>query len=256
MKNLIFFLIIISNINAFAQNKLKSDAFSKDTLNFEQDFCKHFASIGRVSLGIKAGFIQSNLYGSDVNFLSVNNQTSPLNGFHFGITANSMIGKYFWLKHELNFQQNGAGITLSDSINGDYKSGLKMYSLQLLPISPTFRFKGFQIYAGPYISALLDASIKRKDDLGNTYTDKSIFGNGTENTEFNKYLQKFDFGIATGIEYEFNFGLNIGLRYTRGFIPIFDNANVNTFGQDKPEIKIYNHTMSIGLGYSFRKKQK
>ncbi|GAB4198767.1 MAG: hypothetical protein Fur0023_00400 [Bacteroidia bacterium] len=237
----------------FAQN-LSKPQNPISAIDTTAKFQNELFTKGNVNWGVKTAYIQSNLYGVDRPFLSVNGQTNALNGFLFGITVNSMISKYIWLKHELNFHLHGAGVTLHDSINGNYNSQLRMYSLQLLPISPAFHIKGFQLYASPYISALLDAYIKRKDKLGNYYTDHSIYGNDKENTQFNKYLQKFDFGIATGVEYEFYFGLNIGVRYTRGFIPIFDNANVNTFSQNNPVIKIYNQAIIFSLGYSPKKK--
>lgn len=254
MKNIIcLFIGLLMYTYSFAQN-LPNAQNNISAIDTTVKFQNKLFIKGKVSWGVKTAFIQSNLYGVDRSFLSINGQTKALNGFLFGMMVNSMIGKYFWMKHELNFHLHGAGITLHDSINGNYNSELRMYSLQLLPISPSFHIKGFQLYAGPYISALSDASLKRKDESGNYYTDHSIFGNDKENTEFNKYLQKFDFGIATGVEYEFYFGLNIGVRYTKGFIPIFDNANVNTFRQNNPVIKIYNQAIIFSLGYSPKKK--
>lgn len=243
---IISLIYFCTQVNAQTSNRLVTDTtdISKNKL-FTQ---------GRTSVGIKAEFIQSNFYGNDLSLLSTDGKSSTLNGFSIGITANSMISKYVWLKHELMYMQSGAKIIVSDSMNGNYNSNLKMQSLYATPVSPAFHFKGFQLYAGPYVSALLNASIIRKNNSGKEFTDKSIYGNGVENTEFNKYLQKFDFGIAAGIAYEFTFGLNIGIGYTRGFVSIFDNANVNTFGQDNPEIKIYNERFNISIGYSFLKK--
>jgi len=243
---LLFSVCLISQ--AVAQQKAEMDTTAK--------YRNELFRKGRVSFGLKVGYTQSNLYGSDVELLSVNRTTSALNGFHAGLTANTMTGKFFWLKHDLTFQQNGSGIILNDSVNGDYNSSLKMFALHVMPVSPTFHFKGIQLYAGPYVSALLDASIERKDNLGNEIIDKTIYGNDRENTETNKYLQKYDFGFVAGIEYEFSFGLNIGVRYTKGFVPIFDNANVNTFQQDNPTIKIYNQVLNVSLGYSFIKRKE
>ncbi|HWY37860.1 MAG TPA: outer membrane beta-barrel protein [Bacteroidia bacterium] len=207
---------------------------------------------GKTSFGIKAGFTQSDLYGIDKKALSANGQTTPLNGFHVAITANSMIGKYIWLKHELYFTQKGAGLTLSDSLNGNYKSVLKTYYLDLFPVNITFHFKGFQIYAGPYVSVLTDAEIRKKDNAGNFYSDRSIFGGGNNFETKSKFLQKMDFGFNAGIEYEFNFGLNIGVKFVRGFAELIQYANSHTFGDSKLSYDLHNTSLNISLGYSLR----
>lgn len=133
---------------------------------------------------------------------------------------------------------------MNDAINGDYQSTLRMNSLQLQPLNVTFRIKGFQVYVGTYTSALLHASIKRKDELENTYKDKSIFGDPDEETEQNKYLQKVDFGATAGILFQLNNTISLGVRYNHGLIPIFDNTT------EQKSIKIYNKSWGVVFGYS------
>ena len=211
---------------------------------------------GNVSFGLKLGYTQSNIYGSDINYIFANKNTTTISSFHAGITLNSMVGKYFWIKHEALIIQKGADVTLSDNINGKYTSSLKMLSLNLFPISPAFHFKGFQLYVGPYVSALLSASIVRKDSLGNKFTDKSIYGSASQFESKYKYLQKLDFGLNAGIEYQFPFGLFLGIKYTRGFVDIFQYANSYTFNDPKHTIKIYNQALLFSIGYSFVKNRK
>ena len=211
----------------------------------------------RTSLGIKIGFTLSRLRGQDMDSLSYNGSSSPMQGFHIGITANSMVGRYFWLKHELIATQKGANITLSDPINGAYKTTLKTWSLDLFPISPAFHYRGFQIYAGPYLSILANANIRRKNAAGEFENDHSIFGSG-RNFQQSKYMQKFDYGLSAGLEYEFPFGLNIGVKYVRGFAELLDWANSLTIGKptDATKIKIYTDYFNVSIGYSFMKGRK
>lgn len=204
----------------------------------------------KTKLGIKIGYTHSSYYGDDLAFLSTNGESYPLSGYYIAIAANSTIGNHFWLKHELGFQQAGSKVMLGAQGNNAYKAPLKMYALQLLPVSPTLYLKGFQVYAGPYVSLLTAASILRKDSMDNDFKDNSIFGDGKEEGEENKYLQKFDFGFGIGMEYEWSFGLNIGARYTKGVVPIFDKANANTFEGAKPSIEIYNQVWSFSIGYT------
>ena len=193
---------------------------------------------------IKAGYLQTYLRGGDVDFLSIGGETNALNSFLIGIEYNSEISKYISFKHELNFNINGAEVQLNDAINGTYHSSLRMNSLQLQPLNVAFRIMGFQLYAGPYASALLNASIKRKDADGNTYKDTSIFGKPDEETEENKYLQKIDFGATVGLLYEFNKTISLGVRYNHGFVPIFDNTTEQT------PIKIYNSSWGVVVGWN------
>ena len=193
---------------------------------------------------IKAGYQQTDLYGDDIDFLSVGGETTALNSFLIGIEYHSEISKFVSFKHELNFNISGAEVLLRDDVNGDYLSTLRMNSLQLQPLNVTFRVKGFQLYLGPYASALLDASIKRKDELGNTYKDKSIFGESDEESEQNKYLQKIDFGATAGLLFELNKTISLGVRYNHGIVPIFDNT------VEQKSIKIYNKSWGVVLGYN------
>lgn len=209
----------------------------------------------RVTWGLKAGLTQSNLYGREMDYIFTDTKTSALPSFHFGIIVNSQLGQFFWLKHELLLNQKGARVTIIDSINGDYLSNLKMLYLDFYPISPTFHFKGFQIYAGPYVSLLAKAHLKRKDNHGNYFHDTSIFGTAGNDESENKYVQKFDFGLNAGLEYQLPFGVLIGAKYTHGFTDLFQYANSYTLGDSKVDaIKIYSRTLMFSMGYLFDRK--
>lgn len=233
-----------------AMSQTKID-LQKQVFELEQQLIPRGSKVENLtSFGIRAGFVQSNLYGEDLDALSIDGKSSSLNGFTVGVVVNSIIGRYFWLKHELSFNHHGANVKLNDKTQAGFSSTLKMNSLQLLPASPAFYYKGFQLYAGPYVSALLNASILRKDEKGNYYKDKSIYGSAEEDTEENKYLQKIDFGLTTGLEYQITFNISIAAHYIHGFIPIFDNANANESKQVS-KIGIYNQGWGVSIGYLF-----
>lgn len=207
---------------------------------------------GNVTWGLKAGWNYSNLYGKDIDYMFADSKTEYQSGFHAGIYVDTRISKHFGLKHELLFSQKRIGVSLTDTIYGDYTSKLTMSYLDLMPASFTFYAGGFQLYAGPYVSALLNANVQRRDENGKIYKDKSIFGNpGNDETE-TRYLQKFDFGANLGLAYRFGFGLSVGARYTHGFTDIFQYANSYTNGAIKTNnIKIYNRGWMISIGYAF-----
>jgi hypothetical protein len=246
---ILFFTCVNSTVKAQA-SKQKSPAHT--SIDTTIKFRNELFGKGNLSFGLKAGFTQSNIFGSEIQYIFAERKTNTIQSFHAGMVVNSMIGKFFWLKHELLLIQKGAGVTMHDSINGNYSSSLKMLSLNLFPFSPAFHYKGFQLYAGPYISNLINASIIRKDSLGKSFNDKSIYGGGGQFEDKKKYLQKFDFGINAGIEYQFPFGLLIGAKYTHGFTDIFQYANSYTFHDPKTSnIKIYNRALLFSVGYSF-----
>lgn len=171
-------------------------------------------------------------------------KTKALNSFLVGIEYHSEVSKYISLKHELNFNIVGAELQLNDDISGTYQSALKMNSLQLQPLNVAFRIKGIQVYLGSYLSALLDASIERKDAEGNLYKDKSIFGKPDEETKQNKYLQKIDVGATAGLLFELNKTITLGVPYNHGLVPIFDNTT------SQKSIQIYNQSWGVVLGYN------
>lgn len=230
---------------------------AQTTIDTTANFRNELFSRNKVSFGIKAGLSYSTLYGKEIGYVFAENKATYEPGYHFGVIVDNKIGKKFWLKHELIFNQKIVGIKLSDSINDKYSSKLKMSYLELQPFNAAFQSKGFQVYAGPYISVLLGAQIQRKDNNGNIFTDHSIFGTANNNESENKYLQKLDFGINIGLEYQLPIGLSMGAKYTHGFTDIFQYANSYSNGNTKTDnIKIYNRGWMISVGYFFRNAKK
>jgi hypothetical protein len=217
------------------------------------NFRNELLSRGKVSFGITQGLSFSSLYGKEIGYVFAGNTADYAVGNHLGLIVNNRISKNFWLKHELFYNRRVTGVQLYDSINGRYDSKLKLIYLELQPANTTFHLKGFQVYAGPYISALLDAHIARKDINGNLFNDHNIFGTPDNNESESKYLQKFDFGINAGVEYLLPIGLSIGAKYTHGLTDIFQYANSYTLGDTKNDnIKIYNRGFMISIGFVFK----
>ncbi|MGG5505586.1 MULTISPECIES: outer membrane beta-barrel protein [unclassified Myroides] len=233
MKHIIFSLLVLTGLSMKAQD-------------FKEDLK------GKTSLSVKAGWLQSTLKGDDVKALTLDGKIDKRNNFFVGVSVDNSIGTYFGLKHELFYQNYGADFkrALDDHT---FNATLEMHSLRLNPISPTVKIGGLQVYAGPYINMLLYSSITSVDEDGRTYKDHGIFGSTEDDQEDSKYLQKMDYGITAGIEYQFKFGLILGAQYTRGFASIFDNSN--TFGveenQGANDFKIYNENVGVYVGYRF-----
>jgi len=200
---------------------------------------------GETQIGIKAGFTSATISGSDVNQLSSNGAPTALPGFNFGLFVNSKIAKNFWIKSELITIQKGAVLQSKDASGMATQSNFKSSYIDLYPISPTLHWKGFQVLAGPYVSMLLKSSIK----------DSSVFG-APQNLSI--YRQKLDAGIVVGAEYEFRERISIGVRYTKGFVPLFEQpGSLVTLPGKTPAIQnIYNESFSVSVGYAFGKRTK
>lgn len=197
-----------------------------------------------LTFGIIGGANWTLLNGRDIDSLSIGGASEGLRGQSIGISLDNKISDHFGLKHELFYSRQLVTLQINDSINEIFKSKLKRQYIELFPASPTFYYKGIQLYAGPYIGILLNASIQRKDADGNLYTDTSFYGDGQALSE---YSQKMDAGFVAGLNYEFSNGFNLGARYMRGFVPLIENANT------KEQWKIYNESFFVTIGYNFKR---
>ncbi|MCS6927862.1 MAG: PorT family protein [Saprospiraceae bacterium] len=259
MKHSIILTFFLVGINAFAQQTKTSNSALhkqnfdlKDSLDYEKEFRKNYALFDRVNFGCKIGYNRSNIFGRDVDYIFASRRTQWLSGWHLGMQVNTPLNRRFGLKYELLLSTRGASVSLTDSISGLYSSRFRTYYLDLFPISPTFYVKRFQLHAGPYVSLLKAATLQKKDERGNFFTDKSIFGDGSNREDEVKYLQKFDFGIHAGVEYQLPFGLFISVKYMHGLTDIFQYANSYTFEDEKTDkIKIFNRLFVLSIGYYF-----
>jgi len=195
-----------------------------------------------LDFGIKGGLNWSSLKGKDVGNLSNGGEANGLSGQMIGFTLNNKLSAGFWLKHEVFYSRRLMAIQLDDAVHPIFKSELKRAYIDLFPATPTYHYQRFQCYAGPYIEMLLNASVQRKDENGNLYTDKSFFG--ASDIKGN-YSQKFDAGLVIGVEYELPAGINIGARFMRGFVPLIEDSAL------KDQWRIYNQSLGFTIGYSF-----
>lgn len=195
-----------------------------------------------LAFGISGGINQTSLISKNIDSLSSGGSQKNLIGQSIGITLDNKTSKSFGLKHELFYSQRVMSIKIDDGINPEFSSKFKRQYIDIFPVSPSFYYKGFQVYTGPYIGILLNASIQRKDANGNAYTDKSIYGTGEATSN---YSQKMDAGLVAGLNYELSNGLSFGARFIRGFVPLLENANT------KQQWKIYNESLFVTVGYTF-----
>lgn len=213
---------------------ITNSAFIQDHNNQTQD---------RVNFALKAGYAVFTLRGAGLSAISPAGKPRQLSGYHFGAEVNTGFSSHFSLKHEIAVVQEGAFVKMQDNEEKAFDSKFRSVYLNIAPLSPTFKWGGLQVFGGPYLGLLLQASIQRKDELGKLYTDKRIFGDPNQE---GGYAQKMDAGLFGGLGYEFKNGLTISGRYLHGMTAVLEHTE-NTGGQEK----IFNRGFSVSLGYSF-----
>lgn len=196
-----------------------------------------------LTFGISGGINQSTLTGKNIDNFSTGGTPKSSIAETIGITLDNKTSSYFGLKHEIFYSRRVMNIQINDGTHPVFTSKFKRQYIDLFPASATFYYKGIQVYAGPYVGLLLNASIQLKDANGNIYTNKSFYGTGTASEN---YSQKFDAGFVSGLQYEFPNGINLGARFVRGFVPLIENAGT------KQQWKIYNQSFFLTLGYTFK----
>ncbi len=197
-----------------------------------------------ISFGIKAGINWSGLKGRDVDSFSSGGPARQKAGWTVGITLNNKMSRHFWLKHEIYYSRRLTTVQIDDDVHPPFSSQFTRGYIDLFPATPVFHYKGFQVYAGPYLGTLVSASVQRKDANGNLYTDKSLFGHAETSSE---YSQKFDAGIVAGIEYELPIGINLGARFVRGFVPLIEDPGT------QHQWRIHNQGITLTIGYTILK---
>lgn len=200
--------------------------------------CLAFISIGfgmaqggTTYFGLKGGMSLSGYHGGDwdTTKLAFNAKEKSRSSFTGALAVNSHVGEWVILKHEFWVTNKGS---ILETASGDEISYNRWY-LDLAPIQIGVNLKGFQAFAGPQAGLMLFKKDEYRDSDG-----KVVFSD--EDQEGEAIL---DYGFIAGSEYEFPFGLNIGVRYIQGF-----------HGRDEDgDLDWKNNQILISAGFTFGK---
>ena len=186
--------------------------------------------------GLRLGVANPAYYGSDFKDAQATSSIKSILTPTVGFYVNSMVNDYFWIKTEFNYVNRGyTHEQMGQTLQTNY------YCIDVYPVTPTFHFKGAQLFAGPSISLIVAS---QKD---------SIIAGQVKKISDNKMngLNRYDVGIMAGFEYEFNFGLNVGARIVNGFTSVYEkNATTNV------QTQWFNQTYLFTVGYSIGRKPK
>jgi hypothetical protein len=219
MKTITLILIIIVPFGSYGQQ-------DKDNKKNKQEH-----SIG---LGLKAGLNFSNI--TNAGAINGSNHT----GFHAGVLY-APTSKLFGSRTELMYSRQGYDYSF-DSTKGTVKHDY-IVLVQLMTINIT-RF--VQIQLGSQFGYLLNAKAdsSKSTSTGNATTDKIL-----------SYYNRFDYGLAGGLEIHPIAGLLIGARYNISFSNLYkkpaSDSQSNGYPSFASGFNLKNNLVQVFAGYRF-----
>jgi opacity protein-like surface antigen len=178
---------------------------------------------GQGQIGLKAGvnFNHINAKSSGLSFRSINT------GYTFGATVDLRVSDNFFIQPELNYSY----LTLHESFYSvDWR-----YSYFNIPVLLKYKFSKspIGIYIGPQLGFLTKATSKTK----------------TASTDIKSDLTNTDFSGVAGIDYKFDNGLRLDLRFQQS---AFDLAKVEYANPADTKAMVFSFT----VGYVFKNAKK
>ena len=198
------------------------------------------------SFGIRAGLSSSNMRGDAVNslndmldfangMLTTNNRT----GFFAGGYVTIPVADVLSIEPALYYSKKGYELRGALNLKGmeflgaNAKAKLNSQYIDL-PVLLKGNFSGFQVFAGPQVSYLVNADLRTTAGaLGINLLNKTM----DATPQFNRW----DVGVTGGIGYQFTNGFNVMAAYDHGLSKVDANQNMSS----------YNRSIKVGLGITF-----
>ncbi|WP_018614214.1 porin family protein [Segetibacter koreensis] len=198
------------------------------------------------TFGLRAGLSSSGMRGDAVNSLKstldlANGNITTVNhtGFFAGTYATIPVGPVFSVEPALYYSQKGYELKGAFSIKGlnflgaNAKAKLNSQYIDI-PVLLKANINGFQVFAGPQLSYLVQADLKTTAGaLGINILNRKL----DVSSQFNRW----DAGVTGGIGYSFTNGINVMAAYDYGLSKVDANSNVNS----------YNRSIKVGIGFKF-----
>ena len=171
-----------------------------------------------INLGVKGGLNVAGV-GGDTDVLE-----SRL-GFHLGGYAEIGFNEMFSLQPELLYSKQGAQSVSTSEV----KLNLDYLTIPLLAkVTLTEELSG---YLGPQIGFVTNAEVKDNE------------GSDKVTSEY----KSTDLGLAVGLGYELDNGLNFSARYTHGL------SNIDNVFNNAAEYKEHNQVFQVSVGYKLNR---
>jgi len=203
------------------------------------------AAQAQFSVGARAGFNLSNVYGADTG----DSKWKP--GFQIGVVGDYALSDAFSLQPGILFSTLGWKVDHSSSetimgetVNIAAKTTTNLNYIQI-PVNAQYKLDlgsmKLLLQAGPYFGFGLGGKLKGEtifDGKKENIDEKIKMGN-------DEVFKVFDIGLGAGAGLQFG-SVQIGLAYQLGFV------NLNNMS-DIVDTKMYNHGLSLSVTYLFGK---
>jgi len=199
-------------------------------------FAAGSVTAGGLDFGIKGGINIANIYGDDPE------EIDWKTGFAGGIFFDWGITTLFGIQPELLYVQDGSK---TEFMEVDWK--LKFNYLQIPVLAKVDLPVGGSLipvlYAGPYVSLLLDSKLT----LETADNDASV--------DLKDYTKSYDAGLVFGAALEFGAGpgkMTLEGRYCLGMTEIDDGIGEGIFGfEDAEKTDMKNKSWMVMVGFAF-----
>ena len=203
-----------------------------------------------VKFGVKVGANAASLSGIETSYMSINMKMFEPDGmsigYHGGLFANIGFGKLLGFQPEVLFSMQG-GKHKASALFGEFDDELgnaKMsYKLGYISVPLLLEVKpvaNLGILVGPQFGYNVTRSATAEYD-----GEKETISGKDFDEDFME-LQKFDVGVAMGLQYSITDNLHIGARYYLGLMYGIDES------EDGATVKGFkNGVIQVSLGFSF-----
>lgn len=181
-------------------------------------------AFAQLSMGPKVGLNVSSITGDGSQYRA---------GVNVGIFANYRINSLFAIQPEFLYSMQGSAFDDVTVLNQTIESNYTSHYIDIPVLLKIYPWQGLNVQVGPQFGFCVDDEYKLK--LGG----KEISTNDLKQYGYDEKANAFDFAIALGLGYEFDFGMTIDARYNWGLTKIYDDD------------KAKNSVFMISLGYKF-----
>lgn len=197
-----------------------------------------------VNAGIKAGVNLADWGGdakqsfSDVLELSSIAETQMKTGYHVGGYLSIPVGNRLVIEPALLYSTKGMKVVQTLVGNSIFNVKAEItddaHYLDLPVVAKVFIADGFHLYGGPQLSYLISNKLE---------AEAGVFGFSLgEDFKLDRGLRKFDIGLAAGLGYQFQNGINLGAGYDYGLTSLDEGAG---------NFDVFNRVLKFSVGYTF-----
>ena len=211
------------------------------------------SAFAQFSFGVKASATLNNILEEEFDGEDASEHSNPMKfGFNAGVFGEYMFSDNMGVAAELLFAQQGRKDVWKHDNDNKSTYTLTTNNINLPIMFRYYPMRALSVEIGPQFGFCF--GVKDKDVtkvLGNETETSTNWGEVEDNLqEFDKDFKmwnRFNVGAAVGANYNFDFGLFVGARYTIGLTDLFyQNEDLSD-----DDVKSKTSVISVSVGYRF-----